>query len=51
MGGHTFDETNRLSKEEFDNINDFIEKSELKEYDDYLLPFRLQNKTFLLYIQ
>lgn len=44
MGGNTFDNTKRLSQEEFDNMSNFIENSELKKDDDYLFPLRLQNK-------
>lgn len=39
MGGNTFDNTNRLNQTEFNDICEII-----KECDNYLLPFRLQNK-------
>lgn len=39
MGGHTFYNTTKFSLEEFDKVTELI-----KDCDNYLLPFRLQNK-------
>ena len=39
MGGNTFDNTNKLNQQTFNEIAKFIERC-----TNYLLPFRLQNK-------
>ena len=39
MGGSTFDKTNRLDQNKFDEISEFITVC-----NNYVLPFRLQNK-------
>lgn len=44
MGGATFDKTNILNQEEYNNLTNFVKQSGLVENIDYLFPFRLGNK-------
>jgi len=44
MGGSTFDKTNILNQEEYNNLINYVKQSELTENVDYICPFRLGNK-------
>lgn len=44
MGGATFDKTNILDQEEYDNLTNFVKHTGLIENIDYIFPFRLGNK-------
>jgi hypothetical protein len=44
MGGATFDKTNILNQEEYNNLTNYVKQSGLVENIDYLFPFRLGNK-------
>jgi hypothetical protein len=44
MGGATFDKTNILDQEEYDNFTNYVKQSGLVENIDYIFPFRLGNK-------
>lgn len=46
MGGQTFENTRSMTKEEYDDwLNNFKIKTSLIEGVDYVMPFRLKNKT------
>jgi len=44
MGGATFDKTNILDQEEYNNLINFVKQSGLIENTDFIFPFRLGNK-------
>lgn len=44
MGGATFDKTNILDQEEYNNLTNYVKQSGLVENVDYIFPFRLGNK-------
>lgn len=44
MGGTTFDKTNILNQEEYNNLTNYVKQSGLVENVDYIYPFRLCNK-------